>query len=111
MTAFHPKNNFFRILVVEDNLDDAYLVLHTLRKNFPNAECTHVAGKAELTASLGAGLHPDIILSDWSLPQFNGLAALEIIRAKGIDSPFIIVSGNRRGGRINAIRTASTIMC
>ena len=105
MTAFHPKSNFFRILIVEDNLDDAYLVLHTLRKNFPNAECTHVAGKAELAASLDANLRPDIILSDWSLPQFNGLAALETIRAKGIDSPFIIVSGKiGEEAAINAIR-------
>lgn len=93
MPALPPFSKFFRILMIEDNPDDAFLILHTLRTNFPNAECTHAAGKAELIAFLDADLRPDIVLSDWSLPQFNGLAALEIVRAKAIDAPFIIVSG------------------
>jgi len=105
MPAAHTFNNFFRILIIEDNHDDAFLILHTLRANFPNAECLHVSGKAELTSTLDGSMHPDIILSDWSLPQFNGLAALEIIRKKGIDSPFIIVSGKiGEEAAINAIR-------
>ncbi|HCO48977.1 MAG TPA: hypothetical protein DIT55_05980, partial [Spirochaetaceae bacterium] len=32
-------------------------------------------------------------LSDWSLPQFDGLSALDMVRARDIDVPFIIVSG------------------
>ncbi len=92
-----PSNNqhdrSFRILVIEDNPDDAFLVLHTLKANFPSAECFHVQGRKELETFLALPQKPDIILSDWSLPQFNGLAALEMVKRRGIDVPFIIVSG------------------
>ncbi|HWP67920.1 MAG TPA: HD domain-containing phosphohydrolase, partial [Rectinemataceae bacterium] len=105
MSALPPFSKFFRILMVEDNPDDAFLILHTLRTSFPNAECTHAAGKAELIAALDANLRPDIVLSDWSLPQFNGLAALEMVRAREIDAPFIIVSGKiGEEAAINAIK-------
>ena len=36
---------------------------------------------------------PDIILSDFSLPQFDGKAALELLKTTGLEIPFIIVSG------------------
>uniref|UniRef100_A0A7C4KJ64 HD domain-containing protein n=1 Tax=Anaerolinea thermolimosa TaxID=229919 RepID=A0A7C4KJ64_9CHLR len=36
----------------------------------------------------------DLILSDWSLPQFSGLRALQITRERGLDCPFIIISGS-----------------
>ncbi len=37
---------------------------------------------------------PDLILADWSLPQFNGWRAMKILRERGLDIPFIIVSGS-----------------
>ncbi len=83
-----------RFLVIEDNPDDAFLLMHSIRSSFPTSEFFHAQGKAELLDYLDSRtLDPTIILSDWSLPQFNGLAALDIIRERGIDSPFIIVSG------------------
>ena len=91
-TLFEFKESF-RILSIEDNPDDAFLLLHSLKASFPRAECTQVSGKAELLDLISGDYHPDIILSDWSLPQFNGLAALEMLRSRGIDVPFIIVSG------------------
>ena len=93
MPALFAYKESFRILSIEDNPDDAFLLLHTLKANFPKAECTQVSGKAELLELISGDYHPEIILSDWSLPQFNGLAALEMVRSKGIDVPFIIVSG------------------
>lgn len=93
MPPLYEHKEFFRILSIEDNPDDAFLILHLLKANFPNAECTQVSGKAELLALISGDYRPDLVLSDWSLPQFNGLAALEIIRAQGIEVPFIIVSG------------------
>ena len=83
----------FMILVIEDNRDDAFLVLRALKAGFSNAENIHVSGKQELEAFLAVGTIPDIILSDWSLFQFDGLSALDMVRGKGIDVPFIIVSG------------------
>ena len=93
MAALFQHGEFFRILSIEDNQDDAFLILHTLKTNFPKAKCTHVSCKEELAELISGDYQPTIILSDWSLPQFNGLAALEMVRAKGIDVPFIIVSG------------------
>ena len=37
---------------------------------------------------------PDLILADWSLPQFSGLRALQLMRECGLDIPFVIVSGS-----------------
>jgi signal transduction histidine kinase/FixJ family two-component response regulator len=36
---------------------------------------------------------PDIILSDYSMPQFNGLRAAELLQASGLNIPFILISG------------------
>ena len=93
MPSRNEHDKSFLILVIEDNPDDAFLLLHTLKTNFSNAECIHVQGRKELETFLALPQRPDIILSDWSFPQFNGLAALDIIKRKGIDVPFIIVSG------------------
>jgi len=93
MPSHNQHDASFRILVIEDNPDDAFLVIHTLKTNFTSAECIHVQGRKELETFLALPQKLDIIISDWSLPQFNGLAALEMIKRKGIDVPFIIVSG------------------
>jgi PAS domain S-box-containing protein len=83
-----------RFLIVEDNLDDAFLLMHAMKSSFPESEFVHVQGKAELVNYLATMTsNPAIVLSDWSLPQFNGLAALDLVREKGLDAPFIIVSG------------------
>lgn len=81
------------ILVIEDNPDDAFLLLHLLGKNFPESARFHASGRKEMEDFLDKGLHPAIILSDWSFPHFNGLEALELARSRGIDAPFLIVSG------------------
>ena len=93
MSAQSQYAKLLKILIIEDNPDDAFLVLHTLKTNFPQSACTHVSSRKELEAYLASNDDPDVILSDWSLPQFNGLAAHEMVRTKGLDIPFIIVSG------------------
>lgn len=87
------SDRHFTILVIEDNRDDAFLVLHAVKSAFPNAASLHVPGRKELEALLATGTSPDIVLSDWSLPQFDGLTALNMVRGRGIEAPFIIVSG------------------
>jgi ABC-type sulfate transport system permease subunit len=39
----------------------------------------------------------DCVIADYVMPQFNGLAALTVVKAKGLDLPFIIVSGHITG--------------
>jgi PAS domain S-box-containing protein len=81
------------ILVIEDNFDDAALVTHALKSAFASARISHADGRAELESYLQCGAKPDLVVSDWSMPQFDAIAALRMVREAGIEVPFIIVSG------------------
>lgn len=81
-----------RVLLVEDSEDDAALVVRALSKGGFAPSCERVDTASAMAACL-ARQEWDLILSDYSMPQFNGLAALELIQEKGLDLPFILVSG------------------
>ena len=81
-----------RILMVEDNVDDAELVLMAIRKGGYEVEYTRVENANDFARELKKS-DWDLILSDYSLPSFNGLAALKIFKEQNIDIPFILVSG------------------
>ncbi len=80
------------VLIVEDSEDDLLLLLHTLRRGgyAPDYVCVQTA--AEFTAALESGAW-DLVISDFSLPQFSGIAALKLLKDSGRDLPFIMVSG------------------
>jgi two-component system, cell cycle sensor histidine kinase and response regulator CckA len=81
-----------RLLVVEDSADDAELVKRQLVGVAQELEVTRVDTPAAFRAALD--LHRwDAVISDFSLTGFSGLAALEYLRARDRDTPFIIVSG------------------
>jgi serine phosphatase RsbU (regulator of sigma subunit) len=80
------------ILVVEDSQDDTLLLLHELRRGDYAPTYERVDTAPALTAALEKQKW-DIVVADFSMPQFNALAALDIIRKKGYEMPFIIVSG------------------
>ena len=81
-----------RVLIVEDLPDDAELmVLHLTSEGF-QPEWQRVQTEADYLAALET--NPDLILADWSLPQFSGGRALQMMRERGLDIPFIIVSGS-----------------
>lgn len=79
------------LLVVEDNAADAELLIRELgRAGFaPRWKRVDTADqfKAELAGDY------DLVLSDFHLPQFSGMRALEILKESGRDLPFILVSG------------------
>ena len=82
------------ILMLEDQADDAELIQIVLNKNFPGCRITRAADKASFAQALQGGIQKfDAILSDWSLPNFDGLSALDMVRSFGMEKPFIIVSG------------------
>jgi len=81
-----------RVLLVEDNETDAALVLASLRSARLEVEHTRVWSRAGLSEALGHGPW-DVVLCDHSMPQFDGLSALYMVRAHDADLPFIIVSG------------------
>jgi signal transduction histidine kinase/DNA-binding response OmpR family regulator len=81
-----------RVLIVEDCEDDAMLLLRELRHG--NWEVTHerVDTPGAMRAALDA--HPwDLIVADYSMPQFSGPAALVVARECVVDVPFILMSG------------------
>jgi signal transduction histidine kinase len=81
-----------QILIVEDNPADADLVVRELRRAEFDFDWQRVDTEAEYLAKLNSGLH--LILSDYEMPQFSGLRALELLKQQpALDIPFIIVSG------------------
>lgn len=89
--AIVPAARSIRVLLVEDCANDAQLMVHELGKSGFEPEWERVETEAEFVAQLGPAW--DIILADYSLPQFNGLDALLRLQEAGLDIPFIIVSG------------------
>src|SRR5688572_4146965 len=80
------------VLIVEDSSDDAHLILRELQKAGYNVEAERVETSATMQEAL-ARQRWDVILSDYSMPQFSAMAALETLKASGQDIPFIVVSG------------------
>src|SRR5438309_8266928 len=81
-----------RVLMVEDSEDDARLMLRELRG--AGYDLTHE--RVDTGAALEAALdrHPwDLVIGDYSMPHFSGTAALAILRERGLDIPYICVSG------------------
>ncbi len=96
-----------RILHLEDDRADAELVRALLTAEWPECRITLVASKPAFVAELARGGY-DLILSDFALPQFDGLEALEIARRQSGETPFIFLSGNIGEDRaIEAVRAGA----
>jgi CheY-like chemotaxis protein len=80
------------ILHLEDNANDAELVLAALERESIACTSTCVKTRSDFVAALEAG-GIDLILSDFSMPGFDGLAAAEIAHTRWPAVPFIFVSG------------------
>ncbi|HEY4366785.1 MAG TPA: EAL domain-containing protein [Steroidobacteraceae bacterium] len=87
-----PSQGLARVLMVEDAQVEAELVAHQLRKAGLAFCWVRVETESALRTALN-DFHPTIILSDFSLPQFDGLAALRIASECAPETPFIFVSG------------------
>ncbi|HEY8521103.1 MAG TPA: EAL domain-containing protein [Gammaproteobacteria bacterium] len=81
-----------RILILEDSPLDAELVVRQLRQGELQATHRVVATEREFRSAL-ADFAPHVIVSDFSLPGFDGLAALQIAASAAPGTPFIFVSG------------------
>ena len=78
--------------MVEDDATDAELIKHALRKDGLTFVVERVETAEAFTRALDRGA-PDLILSDYALPSFDGYAALSIAQKKYPDVPFIFVTG------------------
>lgn len=81
-----------RVLLVEDRENDALLMLRELRRASYEPVSHRVATRQALIAALNQDVW-DIVLADYSMPNFNGLEALAATRELVPDVPFVIVSG------------------
>jgi signal transduction histidine kinase len=85
------KSRSLRLLHLEDSDLDHVLVLAHLHRGGLKIQATRVDSEAAYVKALQQDW--DGIISDYNLPGFSGLVALELLRASGRDLPFIIVSG------------------
>ncbi|MFH0801658.1 MAG: ATP-binding protein [bacterium] len=88
----NPKSIPIRVLLVEDSPQDSELVVYELRRGGYEPDWKRVDTEAAMRAALETKTW-DLIISDYMMPQFDGLAALGILQARETDIPFIIVSG------------------
>jgi PAS domain S-box-containing protein len=84
-------NRSLKIIHIEDVQSDAELVERTLKQSGITFEKVIVDTKADYIKALEE-FHPDIIISDHSLPSFNSLEALKILKQSSLDIPFILIT-------------------
>jgi len=80
------------ILMLEDNPTDSELAGHTLRRGGVKFTATRVETEHDFICELDKN-PPDLILSDYALPGFDGYAALDIAKKRAPHIPFIFVTG------------------
>ena len=85
-------SNQLRVLIAEDQEDDMLLVLRELKRGGYDVDHARVETAEMMEHELRTRAW-DMIVSDYSMPQFSALGALAVMKKSGLDLPFIIVSG------------------
>jgi signal transduction histidine kinase len=86
-----PKT--LRLLHLEDSEADHILTLAHLNRGGLSVDAVRIDSEAEFLAALDPAEHWDVIVSDYNLPGFSGLVALDLLKASNRPIPFILVSG------------------
>ena len=95
------------LLIVEDSANDAELLVEELRRSNFDPHWRRVETEADYVNSLRPGI--DVILSDFTMPHFDGMRALDLLKQQGYEIPFIIVSGTMGEERaVEAIKNGAT---
>jgi PAS domain S-box-containing protein len=82
-----------RVLIVEDSVDDAELVLRQLRRAGYDPVSERVQTAEEMKTALARAAW-DLVVCDYTMPQFDAPTALNLLNQSGRDLPFIVVSGS-----------------
>ena len=97
-----PDRRPLRVLILEDQPVDAELIELELRRAGLELDWTRVDSERDFLASLSEDL--DVILSDYSMPQFDALQALNLLQQTGLDIPFIVVTGSFEARAIECMK-------
>lgn len=89
-------NSPLRVLLVEDAIADAALLVAQLEEGGYALAWERVETAAAMEGALAAGPW-DLIIADFALPAFSGTEALRVLQRTGLDVPFFLVSGVVRG--------------
>lgn len=89
-----------RVLIVDGSDDDTQLLLRELAHGGYELEFERVDDAETMASSLSRRTW-DIVLSEYAMPEFSGLAALSILKHSGLDLPFILLTGT--GGESAAV--------
>ena len=82
-----------RILLVEDTPSDAELACREIQKTVPDCQFRRVETRDQFLEALES-FEPDLIVSDYSMPRFDGLAALRLTIQHAPQTPLIILTGS-----------------
>jgi CheY-like chemotaxis protein len=94
-----------RVLLIEDSEDDAQLVLRQLRRSGYDPRWERHENAVAVNDALDRQTW-DLILCDYRLPTFSALAALQLLRERGVDLPVIVVSGEVLDEVVSAVLQA-----
>ncbi|MCB9015378.1 MAG: response regulator [Lentimicrobiaceae bacterium] len=83
----------FKVLIAEDNFYDLELAVQELKRAGLIFESKCVDNRPDFIEALDT-FKPDIIISDYSMPDFDGISALKIVQESHIDIPFIVITGS-----------------
>ena len=95
-----------QILILEDDEIDSELILHELRRNGFVPSWRRVDCERDFRDALSPEL--EMILADFTLPQFDALHALEILKESGLDIPFIVVTGALEERAVECMRRGAS---
>jgi PAS domain S-box-containing protein len=84
--------NPINTLIIEDQTDDLELVLFELDRQGIHLNWHRVDNEQDYLARLQPDL--DLILADYHMPQFSALRALELLQMRGLEIPFIVITGS-----------------
>lgn len=91
-TSFHQGHQL-KVLMLEDSPTDANLCLVTLQRAGYQVHADIVSTYEQFSDHLDRNEY-DLVLADYQLPTWTGLKALELVKERGVEIPFILVTGH-----------------